>query len=356
MPSTAPYSAISIASIRPRWDPTMPSIARWSGRRSASSSIKKSSAHTSGASTPTSSRPSAASTGRSSRWRISGEGGTAVPRSGTRSPAGSRRYRRSCGPRRRTCAPGSRPEICPTPGSCRTTGFRRPATTPPIFASRFRISRPATSPVSPRAMARSPAWGRRGVLAAPAGGRAFSARRPTPPLEIVETPRVGGSTMAAASSPAPPFKSAGIGRFYLSPSRGDLGVLKENNHHAVADLCAHEGFPGHDWHYQFMRSRSRAIGNVRWLTVGEVEGSASMWGDSMAAEGWALYAEQLMAEPQSGAPDGFYTPEERIYQIKGQLLRAARIRLDIGLHTGRMSFDEAVAYYPAKVGLLPGGF
>ncbi|HEX9426240.1 MAG TPA: DUF885 domain-containing protein [Candidatus Polarisedimenticolia bacterium] len=172
-------------------------------------------------------------------------------------------------------------------------------------------------------------------------------------LEIVETPPVLGSTIDAAYYPAPPFKSAGIGRFYLSPSRGDLGVLKENNLHAVADLCAHEGFPGHDWHYQFMRGRSRAIGNVRWLTVGEVEGSASMWGDSMAAEGWALYAEQLMAEPQSGAPDGFYTPEERIYQIKGQLLRAARIRLDIGLHTGRMSFDEAVAYYAANVDLLP---
>ncbi len=172
-------------------------------------------------------------------------------------------------------------------------------------------------------------------------------------LEIVETPPVLGSTIDAAYYPAPPFKSTGIGRFYLSPSHGDLGVLKENNLHAVADLCAHEGFPGHDWHYQFMRTRSRTIGNVRWLTVGEVEGSSSMWSDSMAAEGWALYAEQLMAEPQAGAPDGFYTPEERIYQVKGQLLRAARIRIDTGLHTGRMSFEEAVAYYAANVDLLP---
>ncbi|PYS96211.1 MAG: hypothetical protein DMF50_05590 [Acidobacteria bacterium] len=172
-------------------------------------------------------------------------------------------------------------------------------------------------------------------------------------LEIVPTPPVLESTIDAAYYPAPPFKTSGIGRFYLTPSHGDVGVLKENNRHAVADLCAHEGFPGHDWHYQFMRSKARAIGNVRWLTPGEVEGSSSMWADSMATEGWALYAEQLMGEPQEGAPEGFYTPEERVYQLKGQLLRAARVRIDTGLHTGRMTFDEAVAYFTANVELLP---
>lgn len=172
-------------------------------------------------------------------------------------------------------------------------------------------------------------------------------------LEIVATPPVLESTIDAAYYPAPPFKPSGAGRFYLTASHGDVGVLKENNVHAVADLCAHEGFPGHDWHYRFMRTRARAIANVRWLTPGEVEGSSSMWADSMAAEGWALYAEQLMAEGQTDAPGGFYTPEERIYQIKGQLLRAARVRIDTGLHTGRMTFDEAVAYLTANVDLLP---
>src|SRR5207245_2306467 len=87
-------------------------------------------------------------------------------------------------------------------------------------------------------------------------------------LEIVATPPVLESTIEAAYYPAPPFKASGIGRFYLTASHGDVGVLKENNVHSVADLCAHEGFPGHDWHYQFMRSRSRSISGVRWLTPG----------------------------------------------------------------------------------------
>jgi uncharacterized protein (DUF885 family) len=173
-------------------------------------------------------------------------------------------------------------------------------------------------------------------------------------LEIVPTPPMLESTLEAAYYPAPPFKSSGIGRFYLTASHGDPGILKENNVHAVADLCAHEGFPGHDWHHQFMRARARRIANVRWLTPGAVEDSSSMWQDSLAAEGWALYAEHLMAEPQAGAPGGFYTPEERVYLFKWEVLRAARVRIDTGIHTGRMGFDEAVESYLADVEFLPG--
>lgn len=173
-------------------------------------------------------------------------------------------------------------------------------------------------------------------------------------LEIVETPPMLESTLEAAYYPAPAFKPSGVGRFYLTASRGDIGILKENNIHAVADLCAHEGFPGHDWQYQFMRQKARSIGSVRWLTPGAVEDSSSMWEDSMSSEGWALYAEQLVGEPQPGAPGGFYTPEERLYQLKWQVLRDARVRLDTGLHSGRMSFDEAVAYYLENVEFLPG--
>ena len=146
-------------------------------------------------------------------------------------------------------------------------------------------------------------------------------------LEIVETPAMLESTLEAAYYPAPPFKPQGIGRFYLTASHGAAGVLKENNIHAVADLCAHEGFPGHDWQYQFMRQKAASISAIRWLTPGAVEDSSSMWEDSMSAEGWALYAEQLMAEPQPGAPGGFYTPEERLYQLKWQVLRDARVRI-----------------------------
>ena len=79
-----------------------------------------------------------------------------------------------------------------------------------------------------------------------------------------------------------------------------------------------------------------------------------MWEDSMAAEGWALYAEALMAEPQPGAPDGFYTPEERIYQLQGKLYRDLRVRIDTGIHTNRLSYGDAVDMFSEIVDFLPG--
>ena len=74
----------------------------------------------------------------------------------------------------------------------------------------------------------------------------------------------------------------------------------------------------------------------------------------MAAEGWGLYAEALMAEPAAGQPNGFYTPEEHSIRLQGQLYRDVRVRIDTGIHTGRMSYGDAVDLYSQTVDFLPG--
>ncbi|MFL6256570.1 MAG: DUF885 domain-containing protein [Pyrinomonadaceae bacterium] len=175
-------------------------------------------------------------------------------------------------------------------------------------------------------------------------------------LDVVETPPpLRASIDGAAYYPAPPFKQSGVGRFYVTTSgTNDPAVLKENNRAALADLSAHEGFPGHDWHYKVMTQYRSDIAGVRWLTPGAVEDSSSMWEDSMAAEGWALYSEALMAEPAPAAPDGFYTPEEHLYQLQGKLYRDLRVRIDTGLHTGRMTYDEATELFSEIVDFQPG--
>jgi uncharacterized protein (DUF885 family) len=172
-------------------------------------------------------------------------------------------------------------------------------------------------------------------------------------LDVVATPPVLRSTIDAAYYPAPPFKKTGVGRFYLTPTGNDPAALKVNNRASVADTAVHEGFPGHDWNYKFMTLHAREISNVRWLTPGAVEDSSSMWEDSLAAEGWGLYAEELMAEPVDGRPHGFYSAGEHLYELQGQMLRAVRVRVDVGIHTGRMSFDEAVDYFNANVDFYP---
>ncbi len=172
-------------------------------------------------------------------------------------------------------------------------------------------------------------------------------------LDVIFTPPVLRSTIDAAYYPAPPFKRSGVGRFYLTPTNNDPGQLKVNNRASVADTAVHEGFPGHDWHYKYMTGHAAEIANIRWLTPGAVEDSSAMWEDSMATEGWALYAEDLMAEPVEGHPHGFYTAAEHLYELQGQLLRAARVRIDAGIHTGRLSFQQAIDYFTEQVQFYP---
>jgi len=174
-------------------------------------------------------------------------------------------------------------------------------------------------------------------------------------LDVLETPLpLRGSLSNASYNAAPPFKNAGVGRFYLSPTGNNDAALRANNRSAIAVLAAHEGFPGHDWHFKVMTLNRDQISPVRWLTPGAVDDSSAMWQDAMAAEGWGLYAEALMAEPEKGAPNGFYTREEKLYQLRAKLQRELRVRIDIGLHTGRMKWSEAVNVYSETLDFLPG--
>ena len=70
-------------------------------------------------------------------------------------------------------------------------------------------------------------------------------------------------------------------------------------------------------------------------------------GDSVCAEGWALYTEEMLMR------EGFY-PENSAAQ--GQILRlsryrAARIGVDVNLHTGKWSFEQGVKYFMEGGGL-----
>ena len=173
-------------------------------------------------------------------------------------------------------------------------------------------------------------------------------------LDILPTPPVLTNSIDAAYYMAPPFKKSGVGRFYLTPTGNDPARLRLKHRASIADTAIHEGFPGHDWHFKYMAQHADQISNVRWLTPGAVEDSSSMWSDSLAAEGWGLYAEELMAEPVPGRPHGFYTPPEYLYELQGQMMRAVRVRVDVGIHTGRMTFDQARDYYVEHVEFFPG--
>ena len=88
----------------------------------------------------------------------------------------------------------------------------------------------------------------------------------------------------------------------------------------------HEGVPGH--HLQVAQTAYRSASLNRWRRMG-------CW-VSGHGEGWALYAERLMADL------GFLDdPADYLGMLDAQSLRAARVVLDIGVHCGFPAPAEA---------------
>ncbi|GAB3590493.1 DUF885 domain-containing protein [Angustibacter peucedani] len=87
----------------------------------------------------------------------------------------------------------------------------------------------------------------------------------------------------------------------------------------------HEGVPGH--HLQVAQTTYRSALLNRWRRLG-------CW-VSGHGEGWALYAERLMADL------GFLDdPGDRMGMLDGQRMRAARVALDIGVHCQKQAPAE----------------
>lgn len=163
---------------------------------------------------------------------------------------------------------------------------------------------------------------------------------PFPPgddLSIIETPVFQRSTVTAAYDQPPPFDKVTKGFFFVTPVDKSLpkakqeAMLRENDHGDIVDTSVHEAYPGHHLQLSFARLHPSTARKVTDAAI--------------FSEGWALYSEELMAEL------GYYTPEERMLQLEWTLVRAARVVIDVGLHTKGMTFDEAVKILTDQVHL-----
>ncbi|MCH6547146.1 MAG: DUF885 domain-containing protein [Gemmatimonadetes bacterium] len=149
-------------------------------------------------------------------------------------------------------------------------------------------------------------------------------------LEVVETPSfLLPMIPVAAYQPPGAFAEDRTGLFYVTPPAAGLddpskqSVLRNHCEFEIAPTALHEGYPGH--HLQFLAAHAQP------RVVRKLMGSALVY------EGWALYCEEMMGE------EGFYRQaEERFFQLIALLLRGIRVLVDVGLHAGGMSYDEAV--------------
>jgi len=102
---------------------------------------------------------------------------------------------------------------------------------------------------------------------------------------------------------------------------------REYNNIGMENLFLHEAIPGH--HYQLsLQQENKDLPKIRQY--------ASY---SVFSEGWALYVESL------GEELGLYTnPYQKLGAYKGEIFRAMRLVVDTGLHTGKMTYEQAIAY------------
>ncbi|MBE0431414.1 MAG: DUF885 domain-containing protein [Dehalococcoidia bacterium] len=119
-----------------------------------------------------------------------------------------------------------------------------------------------------------------------------------------------------------------------SPREEQEEKLRGQNHAKIPVTALHEAYPGH--HLQLVYAN----------TVGSLPRKLGGFISTLFIEGWAFYCEELME--QLGYID---KPMQRLGRLTDQLWRAARIILDVSLHTGKMTVEEGIDFLVEKAGL-----
>ncbi len=156
---------------------------------------------------------------------------------------------------------------------------------------------------------------------------------PVPPIVEETPPFMRALTSASMDTPGPYEKVAKEAFFNVTlPEKNwtpahveeHLGMF---NRGVITSTSIHETYPGH--YVQFLWVQS-APSKVRKLL-----------GANSNAEGWAHYCEQMMIDEGYGAGD----LKLRLGQLQDALLRDARYIVGIQMHTGAMTFDQAVDFF-----------
>jgi uncharacterized protein (DUF885 family) len=160
---------------------------------------------------------------------------------------------------------------------------------------------------------------------------------------VEETPAfMRATTFASMDTPGPFEKHATEAYFNVTlpdPSMTPKeveGYMHSFNVGTVISTAVHEAYPGH--YIQFLWL-PQAPSRVRKLL-----------GANTDIEGWAHYTEQMMldegyGQPGQGAKDERESKFLRLGQLQDALLRNARFIIGIQMHSGKMSVDEAEAFF-----------
>ncbi len=160
---------------------------------------------------------------------------------------------------------------------------------------------------------------------------------------VEQTPPFMRATTFASMDTPGPYETHSTQAFFnvtlpdpsMTPAEVE-GFMHSFNVGTVISTSVHEAYPGH---------------YVQFLWVPEAPSRVrKLLGATTNVEGWAHYCEQMMldegyGQPGQGAKNERESKFLRLGQLQDALLRNARFIVGIQMHTGKMSFDQAVDFF-----------
>jgi uncharacterized protein (DUF885 family) len=153
---------------------------------------------------------------------------------------------------------------------------------------------------------------------------------PAEPIQVTPMPEFNRGVAVASCNPPGALEKNGKTFFYISPTPADwpaqrvASFFREYNNFMLEDLTIHEAMPGH--YLQLAHANQfHAPTKIR-----------AIYSNGPFVEGWATYAEQVMAE------SGYGDPEVRMQQLKMRLRFIINSILDQKIHTAGMTEKEAM--------------
>ena len=155
-------------------------------------------------------------------------------------------------------------------------------------------------------------------------------------LVVEPTPQALRDSLPFAAYEGPgPFDTVQRGFYWVTEPSADLAgddlarALAGHPFASMATVGVHEAYPGH--HTQFCRANRAATLARRVAFIPD--------GGVLLIEGWAFYCEEMME-----AAGFLAAPDVRLMRLNDQLWRACRVVIDMELHLGLMTFDQAVEF------------
>lgn len=160
------------------------------------------------------------------------------------------------------------------------------------------------------------------------------------PIMEETPPFMRAMTFASMDTPGPFEKSAKEAYFNVTLPEKNWSETETNqfmsqfNYPTITSVAVHETYPGH---------------YIQFLWVQNIDDRVrKLFGATSNSEGWAHYCEQMMLDAglaEASTKNAKEAKMLRLGQLQEALLRNARFIVGIKMHTGQMTFNQAIDFF-----------